>query len=179
MACSMPPMYWSTGSQRFTSAESKIFVSSCGVMKRQKYHDESTKVSIVSVSRRAAPPHFGHFVFTNSGVAASGDSPIPVSFGFGGSSTGKSLSGTGTSPSFAQYTTGIGVPQYRCREIPQSFKRNTVSRFPNPFVSASAVIFSIAAAESNPLYGPEFTERPYSVYGSFKLASFSGSPETG
>jgi hypothetical protein len=27
-----------------------------------KYQDESTKVSIVSVSRFAAPPHFGHLV---------------------------------------------------------------------------------------------------------------------
>src|SRR5439155_15627977 len=86
---------------------------------RYMYHDESTNVSIVSVSRRAGPPHFGQVTFTNSGVDASGDSPIPVSFGFGGNSTGKSLSATGIIPSFAQYTTGIGVPQYLCREIPQ------------------------------------------------------------
>ena len=37
-------------------------------------------VSIVSVSRRAAPPHFGHFTFTNSGTLASGDSPSPGKF---------------------------------------------------------------------------------------------------
>src|SRR5882724_4914246 len=67
-----------------------------------KYHDESTNVSIVSVSRRAGPPHLGQVTLTNSGVDARGDSPSPVSFGFGGSSTGKSLSGTGTRPSFAQ-----------------------------------------------------------------------------
>src|SRR6202011_4653677 len=57
---------------------------------------------MVSVSRFAAPPHFGQTVFTNSGVLASGDSPIPVNFGFAGSNTGKSLSGTGTMPSFSQ-----------------------------------------------------------------------------
>jgi hypothetical protein len=28
--------------------------------KRMKYHDESTNVSIVSVSRRAGPAHCGH-----------------------------------------------------------------------------------------------------------------------
>src|SRR5437762_13245028 len=81
---------------------------------------------MVSVSRRAGPPHFGQAVFTNSGVAASGDSPMPVSLGFGGSSTGKSMSGTGTMPSFEQWMTGIGVPQYRCREMPQSFNRKMV-----------------------------------------------------
>ena len=68
-------------------------------------------VSIVSVSRRAAPPHFGHFTFTNSGTLASGDSPSPENFAIGGSTTGKSLSGTGTIPHFSQYSTGIGVPQ--------------------------------------------------------------------
>ena len=45
-------------------------------------------VSIVSVSRRAGPPHFGHVVFTNSGTLASGDCPCPVSVTFSGSRTG-------------------------------------------------------------------------------------------
>ena len=35
-------------------------------------------MSIVSVSRRAGPPHFGHVTFTNSGTCASGESPRPV-----------------------------------------------------------------------------------------------------
>ena len=34
-----------------------------GSQNRRKYHDESTNVSIVSVSRRAGPPHFGHVTF--------------------------------------------------------------------------------------------------------------------
>ena len=33
-----------------------------GQAKRAKYHDESTKVSMVSVSRFAGLPHAGHFV---------------------------------------------------------------------------------------------------------------------
>src|SRR6266404_2978266 len=98
----MPPIYWSTGSQASTICRSVGAVLIQGSVKRAKYQDESTKVSIVSVSRRAGPPHLGQVVFTNSGVAASGDSPMPVSFGFGGSTTGKSLSGTGTVPSFGQ-----------------------------------------------------------------------------
>src|SRR5207245_8940667 len=85
---------------------------------------------IVSVSRRAGPPHFGQVVFTNSGVAASGDPPSPVSFTSLGRITGRSLSGTATIPSFAQYTTGIGVPQYLCRELPQTFSRKIVSARP-------------------------------------------------
>jgi hypothetical protein len=33
-------------------------------------------VSIVSVSRRAGPPHFGQVVFTQFSAAASGDLPF-------------------------------------------------------------------------------------------------------
>src|SRR6202795_58188 len=111
MACSIPPMYWSIGNQYRTTAGSNGARSLRGSVYRKKYQEESTNVSIVSVSRRAGPPHFGHVVFTNSGVAASGDPPSPVSLAFSGKITGSSLSGTATIPSFAQYTTGIGVPQ--------------------------------------------------------------------
>ena len=38
-------------------------------------------MSIVSVSRRAGPPHFGHVTFTNSGTCASGESPRPRELG--------------------------------------------------------------------------------------------------
>ena len=37
-----------------------------------KYQEESTKVSIVSVSRRAGPPQVGHSVETQSSAAARG-----------------------------------------------------------------------------------------------------------
>ena len=45
-------------------------------------------VSIVSVSRRAAPPHFGHVTFTNSGTPSNGDRPVPVISTFAGNTTG-------------------------------------------------------------------------------------------
>ena len=66
---------------------------------------------MVSVSRRAGPPHLGHVVLTNSGTCASGEPRVCVMVTLSGSRTGRSFSGTGTMPSFAQYTIGIGVPQ--------------------------------------------------------------------
>src|SRR5260221_123928 len=58
----------------------------------------------------AALPHFGHVQSTNDGVFASG-LPVPSGTRFSGSTTGRSLSGTGTSPQASQRTMGIGVPQ--------------------------------------------------------------------
>ncbi|WP_181309124.1 hypothetical protein [Pseudomonas aeruginosa] len=52
-------MYWSTGIIRLAIAGVVGAVSFHGSVKRAKYQDESTKVSIVSVSRTALPPHFG------------------------------------------------------------------------------------------------------------------------
>ena len=40
------------------------------------YQEESTNVSIVSVSRLAAPPQAGQDTFTQSSAAASGDTPL-------------------------------------------------------------------------------------------------------
>src|SRR5258706_3234281 len=105
----MPPMYWSTAIQYFARASTMLFFWS-GQAKRMKYQDESTKVSMVSVSRLAALPHFGHLQSTNDGVFASG-LPVPSGTRFSGSTTGRSLSGTGTSPQASQWTIGIGVPQ--------------------------------------------------------------------
>src|SRR5258708_30628989 len=67
----MPPMYWSTAIQYFARSSTMLFFWS-GQAKRIKYQDESTKVSMVSVSRLAALPHFGHLQSTNEGVFASG-----------------------------------------------------------------------------------------------------------
>src|SRR5712671_5710635 len=53
IACSTPPIYWSTGMKRSATARVVGAVSFHGSVKRAKYHDESTKVSIVSVSRVA------------------------------------------------------------------------------------------------------------------------------
>ena len=54
----MPPIYWSTGSQR-SAAACTVGVAAPGAVKRAKYQELSTKVSKVSVSRVAASPHRG------------------------------------------------------------------------------------------------------------------------
>ena len=59
-------------------------------------------MSIVSVSRRALPPHLGHVVFTNEATSASGEPPLPESGTSGGSTTGRCSSFSGTMPSFSQ-----------------------------------------------------------------------------
>ena len=74
------------------------------------YQDDSTKVSKVSVSRRAGLPQRGQSVRTNSSHSASGLAP-PVGVRSSGSTTGSSSSGTGTAPQSSQWTTGIGAPQ--------------------------------------------------------------------
>ena len=66
---------------------------------------------MVSVSRRASRPHWGQTVRTNDSWRASGDSPVGLNSASSGSSTGRSLSGTGAMPHSAQCTMGIGVPQ--------------------------------------------------------------------
>ena len=75
-----------------------------------KYHDESTKVSIVSVSRRAGWPHFGQATFRKDSHLLSG-LPLPSGIRSSGSTTGRSFSGTGTTPQTSQWMIGIGVPQ--------------------------------------------------------------------
>jgi hypothetical protein len=78
---------------------------------------------MVSVSRRAGPPQRGQTACTKVGTFSSGLPPSPVKGASFGSSTGSWSSGTPTMPSFSQYTTGMGVPQYRCRLMSQSFSR--------------------------------------------------------
>src|SRR3712207_5854149 len=95
---------------------------------------------MVSVSRRAGLPHLGQVALTNSGLLASGDWPVPVISTSSGRSTGNSSSGTATTPHELQWITGIGVPQYRCREIPQSLMRNVTALSPNSSRFALAVI---------------------------------------
>src|SRR5258706_8684831 len=59
IACSTPPIYWSTGIIPFTTEGVVGAFSFHGSGKRAKYHEESTKVSMVSVSRLARRPHCG------------------------------------------------------------------------------------------------------------------------
>src|SRR5438477_2390799 len=138
IACSIPPVYWSAGIHRSTASWSNA-LSGSSLQYRRKYQEESTNVSMVSVSRRAAPPHFGHVVFTNPSCFASGDSPCGEKSTSSGSSTGSSSSGTGTSPHDGQCTIGIGHPQYRCRDISQSRRRNDTACFPRACSSSHDV----------------------------------------
>ncbi len=75
-----------------------------------KYQALSTKVSKVSVSRRAALPQLGHAQCRNAAFFASG-LPLPSGIRSSGRTTGRSFSGTGTTPQLSQWTIGIGVPQ--------------------------------------------------------------------
>ena len=110
MACSMPPVYCVTGIHFATSSTENARSANFPV-KRRKYQDESTKVSIVSVSRFAGPPHFGHVTLTKPSCLASGDSPCGEKSTSSGSRTGSSSSGTPTSPHVGQWMIGIGAPQ--------------------------------------------------------------------
>ena len=68
-------------------------------------------MSIVSVSRRAAPPQRGQSTLTQSSAVASGERPFGSHSFTSGRSTGSSSSGTWTSPHRPQWTIGIGAPQ--------------------------------------------------------------------
>jgi len=68
------------------------------------------KVSKVSVSRRAGPPHSGQVVAWNSGMRGRGE-PCSSRVTSSGSTTGSWSSGTGTSPHFSQWIMGMGAPQ--------------------------------------------------------------------
>src|SRR3989338_5617605 len=59
IACSIPPIYWSTGIQYLASRVSKGLFLKSGEQNLKKYQEESKKVAIVSVSRRAFPLHLG------------------------------------------------------------------------------------------------------------------------
>src|SRR4051812_9713199 len=97
----MPPIYWSTAIQRFAIGGLVGSCSSHGSVKRRKYQDESTKVSIVSVSRRAGPEHFGHLTFFQVGCRSSG-LPGTSNDTSSGRVTGRSPASTGTVPHFSQ-----------------------------------------------------------------------------
>ena len=160
MACSTPPVYWSAGIQRSTGPRSKGRSSSRGEQYRKKYQDESTKVSMVSVSRRAGFPQRGQVTLTNPSRFASGDSPCGEKSTSWGSTTGRSSSGTGTSPSSWQWMMGMGAPQYRCLEISQSRRRKDTAWRPVPCSSSHAVTAGMLSGVRRPSKGPEFTMMP-------------------
>src|SRR5436309_9922055 len=160
MACSTPPVYWSTGIHLATSAGSNGAEVSYGEQYRKKYQDESTNVSIVSVSRRAGLPHVGQATSTKPGCRASGDSPPRRKSTSSGRSTGRSPSGTATSPCSSQWMMGIGAPQYRCREISQSRKRYVTAARPLPCSSSHLVTAAMLSGERTSSQGPELTMTP-------------------
>ena len=98
MACSMPPMYWSTGMKWRAAAGSNGRSVLHGSQKRRKYHDESTNVSMVSVSRRPGRRRSGHVVWRNPWWRASGDWPVGRNSTSSGARTGSWSSGTGHDP---------------------------------------------------------------------------------
>src|SRR6267378_5218765 len=71
----------------------------------------------------------------------------------------------------------MGVPQYLCRETPQSFRRKTVSFLPKPFDSANTAIFSFACSVGRPLNSPELTVTPYSIKASVGGVAASEAPD--
>ena len=84
--------------------------ASQGAVKRAKYQDESTKVSMVSVSRRAAAPHRGQGTSRQAWSRSRG-LPGWSKETSSGSVTGRSSTGTGTGPQASQWMIGIGQPQ--------------------------------------------------------------------
>ena len=78
--------------------------------KRMKYQLELTKVSNVSVSRRAAPEQEGQVVCFQASFRSSG-LPGTSKLTSCGSTTGNCSRGTATGPQLSQWIIGIGVPQ--------------------------------------------------------------------
>ena len=150
MACSTPPMYWSTGSHSATASSEKGASSLVGSAKRRKYQDESTKVSMVSVSRRPGPPQAGQVTFRKPAWCFSGDSPVGRNSTSSGATTGRSASGTGTMPQSSQKMTGIGQPQKRWRDSSQSRRRYWTVRSPIPCSSSHSMALALASATPRP-----------------------------
>ena len=76
-----------------------------------KYQELSTKVSMVSVSRRAGLPQTGQVTPAWKPSCLCSGLPEPSGTQSCGSTTGRSFSGTGTAPCSSQWMIGIGVPQ--------------------------------------------------------------------
>jgi len=102
-------VYWSTAIQ-YRARSSTIDFAWSGQAKRAKYQDESTNVSMVSVSRFAGLPQLGQVVFTKDGSLFA-DCPCHLATKSSGSLTGNWSSGTGTSPQDGQWMIGTGQPQ--------------------------------------------------------------------
>ena len=134
MACSMPPMYWSTGSQ-YAARSSTIAAVVAGAGEAEVVPGRVDEgVHGVRLATGRLPPHFGQLHFRNASLLASG-LPLPSGTRSSGSTTGSCSSGTGCTPQVAQWISGIGQPQKRWREMPQSRRRQFTRRLPVPCAS--------------------------------------------
>src|SRR5215212_2103258 len=97
-------MYDVTGSHFSVNSRSNGTSSKSVLGYRRKYQALSRKVSDTSVSRRAGPPHVGQSTRYHDSTRASGEMPLSSGLKSStyGSSTGRSLSGTGTVPQRSQ-----------------------------------------------------------------------------
>ena len=136
--------------------------SSPGEQYRKKYQDESTNVSIVSVSRSASPPHdgTGHVaprrVARQRRLAARAGSRRRRAAAPAARSRAPA-----TSPHVGQWMIGIGAPQYRWREISQSRSRNVTAGSPRPSLApATRPPSRSTRASGSPSNGPELTITP-------------------
>ena len=97
-------------------------------------------MSKVSVSRLHFFPSIStsfHFSWLSSGL------PLVLRSISSGSSTGKTSSGIFTTLLFSSYAIGMGHPQYRCLDIPQSFNLKLVFLFPKFFSSRILIASSM------------------------------------
>ena len=127
-----------------------------------KYQDESKNVSNVSVSLSASFMQFGHFVFFQLGWCSNGF-PGLSKVTSSGSLTGRSSDFTGTGPHSLQCIIGIGHPQYRCLDIPQSLSLKLVSFSPLLFNVKRSEAFSLASSILKPFKNSELIIFPSPV----------------
>ena len=118
---------------------------------------------IVSVSLLAGLLHLGHFVFRNALLVRIGLPNVEKSTS-SGNNNGRSFSCNGTMPHLSQYIIGIGVPQYLCLEISQSFSLYCTVLFPRSCFSIYSEILSIASRLLRPLKDSEWMSFPSKIY---------------
>ncbi len=115
-------------------------------------------------------PHLGQETFKNSVIFVRGE-PASSSSTSSGNKTGKSFSGTGTEPQALQFTIGIGAPQYRWRDTPQSLRRKFVVFLPEPCSLKYVAIESKASSKFKPSNCPEFITLPFSTNALFSKSA--------
>ncbi len=108
----------------------------------------------MSVSRRAAPPHFGHFTFTNSGTLASGDSPSAGKFRHRRKHHRQILVGNRHHPALL-------AVQHGNRRAPVALPRNAPVLQPeNNFAFAESARFGVRGHFFDRFFGSEPRVRP-------------------